>query len=64
MEFRYNCFAGGVAGAVAAAATNGFEAVTVAQQTNPENNMRELIKKEGISLLTKGLGARVGYNAA
>jgi hypothetical protein len=31
MEFRYNCFAGGVAGAVAAAATNGFEAVTVAQ---------------------------------
>lgn len=29
-EFRINCFAGGVAGSVAAAATNALEAITVA----------------------------------
>jgi hypothetical protein len=64
LEFRYNCAAGGIAGAVAAAVTNAFEAVTVAKQTNPDSNLKELISKEGSGLMTKGITARVAYNGA
>jgi hypothetical protein len=51
--------AGLFAGIVAAAATNALEAITVAKQTNPEVNLNKMIRKEGVSLLTKGLGPRV-----
>ena len=54
--------AGLFAGIVAAAATNALEAITVAKQTNPEVNLNKMIRKEGVSLLTKGLGPRVAYN--
>ena len=56
--------AGLLAGSIAAACTNGLEAVTVIKQTAPETNLINLVKKEGISLVTKGLGARVAYNGA
>ena len=56
--------AGGTAGAIAAAATNSLEAITVAYQTNPNTTIRNLIRKEGLLLFTKGLGPRIYYNAA
>lgn len=62
-EFFLNMVAGGIAGAIAAAVTNPFEAVTVAVQTNNAVIM-DLIRKEGVNLLTKGLAARIYYNSA
>lgn len=58
-EIYINMQAGLFAGIVAAAATNALEAITVAKQTNPEVNLNKMIRKEGVSLLTKGLGPRV-----
>ena len=55
-------FAGGSAGAIAAGATNAFECVTVVVQTNPEAKITEIVKREGSSLLTKGIQARIYYN--
>ncbi len=54
--------AGLMAGITAATATNGLEAITVAKQTNPDANIKSIIKNGGLSLLTKGLVARVCYN--
>ena len=42
--------------------TNGLEAVTVAKQTNPETKIMEMIREDGLKLLTRGLPARVVYN--
>jgi hypothetical protein len=53
---------GAFAGAFAAGVTNGLEAITVVVQTNPDAKVSELIKREGFSLVTKGLAARVYYN--
>jgi hypothetical protein len=53
-----------MAGAIAAAATNGLEAVTVIKQTAPETNLLNLVRNEGVSLMTKGLVPRVVYNGA
>lgn len=55
--------AGLFAGVIAAASTNALEAITVAKQTNPDKNLIKMIKKEGVSLMTKGLTARVAYNS-
>lgn len=44
---------------IAAATTNALEVITVVKQTNPERNSIEMIKKEGLSLFTKGLSARM-----
>ena len=63
-ELSVNCLAGLLAGVVAAALTNGLEAITVAKQTNPQINLIEMIGKEGRQLLTKGLMPRLYYNAA
>lgn len=63
-EFKINMHAGLIAGVVAAAFTNGLEAITVAKQTNPELNLLAMIRKEGSSLLTKGLLPRVIYNGS
>lgn len=38
-----NCFAGALAGSIAAGATNAFEAITVAKQTSPDTNIAKLI---------------------
>jgi len=54
--------AGLMAGVTAATATNGLEAITVAKQTNPEAKIKKIIKEGGLSLMTKGLMARVCYN--
>lgn len=61
-ELKINCFAGFVAGSVAAAITNSFESITVAKQTDPKTNIFEMIKQDGTKLLTRGLGSRVVYN--
>ncbi len=63
-EFKINMWAGLSAGVFAAAVTNSLEAITVAKQTNPSVNLRQMIQKEGTSLLTKGLIPRVCYNGA
>jgi hypothetical protein len=63
-EFQVNCFAGLVAGVIAAALTNALECVTVTKQTNPSTNIMQMIKTEGKSLLFRGLGARCMYNGA
>ena len=55
--------AGLLAGVIAAASTNALEAITVAKQTNPDRNLIKMIKQEGVSLMTKGLMARVSYNS-
>ena len=47
----------------AAACTNSLEAITVAKQTNPDTVIRKLIQEQGMSLFTKGLMARISYNA-
>ncbi len=62
-EFKINLQAGLCAGVIAAASTNALEAITVAKQTNPDKNLMKMIQKEGRSLLTKGLLARVTYNS-
>ena len=56
------CFAGFAAGSIGSALTNGLEAVTVAKQTNPETKIMEMIREDGLKLLTRGLPARVVYN--
>jgi hypothetical protein len=61
-ELRVNCIAGFAAGSIAAALTNGLEAVTVAKQTNPQMNVLKMIKEDGTKLLTRGLTSRVLYN--
>jgi solute carrier family 25 phosphate transporter 3 len=61
-ELRINCFAGFAAGSIGSALTNGLEAVTVAKQTNPETKIMEMIREDGLKLLTRGLPARVVYN--
>lgn len=61
-EFGLNMLAGGIAGGSAAAVTNSLEAVTVCKQTNPDVLIMEMIKREGTSLFTKGIAARVYYN--
>ena len=63
-ELPINCLAGFLGGVVGAALTNSFEAVTVAKQTSPNLNIWNLIKTERLSLLTKGVWARVYYNGA
>ena len=55
--------AGLLAGIIAAASTNALEAITVATHTNPDKNLIKMIKLEGVSLMTKGLMARVAYNS-
>jgi len=57
-----NCLAGLLAGSIAAGATNGLEAITVAKQTSPDTNISKLINRERLSLLTKGLLPRIYYN--
>jgi hypothetical protein len=47
-ELSVNCMAGFLAGAFGGAFTNGFEAVTVAKQTNPKIKISELIKQDGM----------------
>lgn len=61
-EFRINCFAGLLAGSIAAALTNSFESITVAKQTNPSTNIIKMVREDGAKLLTRGLVARVVYN--
>lgn len=61
-ELLVNMQAGLLSGIVAAAATNGLEAITVAKQTHPEINLTQLIKKQRSKLLTKGLMPRVAYS--
>jgi hypothetical protein len=61
-ELQVNCYAGFAAGSVAAAATNSFEAITVAKQTNPETKIFKMIKDDGAKLFTRGLASRVAYN--
>lgn len=62
-QVKYTVGASFVAGAVASSVTNGLEVLTVAKQTRPENKLSSIIKKEGMRLFTKGLGARVIYNS-
>jgi len=57
-----NCLAGLLAGSIAAGLTNSLEAITVAKQTSPSTNILELVKRENVSLLTKGLLPRIYYN--
>ena len=40
-----------------------MDVITINKQTNPDLNIRKLIKKEGAHLLTKGLLARIYYNS-
>lgn len=61
-EMKICMQAGGIAGGVAAAITNPLEAITVAVQVNPLNGIGQIIKTEGLSLITKGLTPRVTYN--
>ena len=61
-ELWLNMMSGGVAGASAAAFTNALESITVMKVTSPQANLIQIIQKEGVSLLTKGLAARVYYN--
>lgn len=61
-EFTLNMIAGGLAGGSAAAVTNSLEAVTVCKQTNPDVLIMEMIRREGTSLFTKGIAARIYYN--
>ena len=62
-ELKINSQAGLLAGVFAAACTNSLEDITVAKQTNPETVIRKLIQEQGMSLFTKGLMARISYNA-
>ena len=62
-EFYLNMVAGCIGGGAAAAVTNGLEAITVQKQTQPDKKLRALIQSQGWELMTKGVTARVGYNA-
>ena len=42
-EMPITCMAGLIAGSVAAALTNSLEAITVAKQTNPDTNIKQLV---------------------
>jgi solute carrier family 25 iron transporter 28/37 len=53
---------GALAGGIAAALTNPLEAITVAKQTNPLSKVGQIIREEGMGLLTKGLTPRITYN--
>ena len=62
-ETHLNIFAGFVGGAVGSALTNSLDVITINKQTDPELKIWEMVKKERANLLTKGLFARVYYNA-
>lgn len=62
-EFYLNMMAGCIGGGAAAAVTNGFEALTVQKQTQPDAQLMKLVQSQGLELMTKGLVPRVGYNA-
>ena len=52
-----------LAGAIGSAVTNCFDVLTVNKQASPEISLVQLIKKEKLNLLTKGLAARVALNS-
>jgi len=62
-EVYCNMIASTWAGAIASAMTNCLEVVTVNKQTNPELKIMEMVRAQGLRLLTKGLLARVYYNS-
>ena len=61
---QITCLAGFLGGLIGSALTNSLEAITVMKQTNLDTKIIELVRREGSSLLTKGLYARVFYNGA
>lgn len=61
-EIKLNCFAGLVAGCIAAALTNSFESVTVAKQTKPSTDIYKMIREDGTKLITRGIVPRIVYN--
>jgi len=63
-EIPINCFAGLISGVISAIFTNSLETITVAKQTNPSIDLRQMIKTERTKLLTRGLFASVYYNGA
>ena len=61
-EIRYITGSSLIAAAISAIMTNSFEVMTLNKQINPGINMyKDLIKKEGSRLLTRGIGARTVY---
>jgi len=60
-EYWYNLVASFCCGIFSAVATNGLEVLTVKKQTHLDAKVIDLLKNEGWSLLTKGIGAKVTY---
>lgn len=50
-------------GAIGSALTNCFEVLTINKQASSEYNLWQVIKNENVSLLSKGIAARVTYNS-
>ena len=63
-ELYANMISGLIAGVVAASLTNPLEALTVAKQTQPDLNVLQMVRQEGMSLMTRGLVPRVVYNGS
>ena len=51
-----------VSAGVSSVLTNPMEVFTVGKQIDPRSDVREVIRKEGARLLTKGIGPRTVYN--
>lgn len=58
-----NIVASFLGGAIGGAATNGLDVLTINKQANPDLNILQLVKKERMTLFTKGLLARVYYHS-
>ena len=48
-----------VSGVLAALFTNGMEVIVVRQQSESGETVQQILKQEGIKILTKGLGAKL-----
>ena len=62
-EFEANAVASFLGGAVGSALTNGMDVLTINKQANPDMKIMQVVRTEKLSLLTKGLSARVYYNS-
>lgn len=63
-EYQLNMVAAFFGGAIGSGLTNAFDVLTINKQTNPDINLWEMIKEERFNLVTKGLLARIYYNAS